>query len=649
MSSILGDAFVTSYADRKVDWGFASGPNSIGEITYRRTYSRDGERWHETVARSVEGCWDALRQHCTRYNLPFDLGRARDSAQEMFDRCFRFKWTPPGRGLWINGTPFVRERGAAALNNCAFVSTVNLADDVTKPFRFLMDMSMLGVGVGFDTLGAGKQVWVARKGAGVAHVVDDSREGWVDSLGALLRWAFGYGPLPVFDYSFVRPAGAAIKGFGGTASGPGPLRDLHLAVYQIAVRRRGRLITSRDIVDVMNLIGRCVVAGNVRRTAELALGTAGDREFLSLKDYAKNPERAEFGWTSNNSVVDPDEDDDEELGRLNAINGEPGVFWLRNAQMYGRFADPRNDKDRRATGANPCVEQTLESYELCCLVETFLNRAESRKDWLRTLKFAYLYAKSVTLLPTHWPETNAVMMRNRRIGASVSGVAQFLAAESPTTLAKWLNEGYKETGKYDEIYSEWLGVRESIKRTSVKPSGTVSLLAGATPGCHYPTHRYYLRRIRFAASHPDLPAVRAAGYHVEPAAHDPNTMVVSFPVAGPQVPTEREKTVEQKMEVAELLQHWWADNQVSATFTFDPATEGAKLPALLKRSRKSLKSASFLPLVEHGAYAQMPYEAITEQQYLDMVRDLGPIEWSARDTHAVTEKFCDGDTCTTGA
>ena len=62
------------------------------------------------------------------------------------------------------------------------------------------------------------------------------------------------------------------------------------------------LIGSRDIVDIMNIIGKCVVAGNIRRVAEIALGEANDTEFIHLKDYAKNPERMEYGWVSNNSI-----------------------------------------------------------------------------------------------------------------------------------------------------------------------------------------------------------------------------------------------------------------------------------------------------------------------------------------------------------
>ena len=142
----------------------------------------------------------------------------------------------------------------------------------------------------------------------------------------------------------------------------------------------------------------------------------------------------------------------------------------------------QDDRDWRVSGGNPCLEQSLESFEMCCLVETFPARHESKEDYLDTLKYAFLYAKTVTLGSTHWSKTNQVMLRNRRIGCSMSGVAQFTAQHGLPGLLEWCEEGYDQVQKIDATLSEWLAIPESIKTTSVKPSGTVSLLAGATPG-----------------------------------------------------------------------------------------------------------------------------------------------------------------------
>lgn len=214
-----------------------------------------------------------------------------------------------------------------------------------------------------------------------------------------------------------------------------------------------------------------------------------------------------------------------------AENGEPGFAWLENMKAYGRMADPVNNKDLRAAGGNPCLEQTLESNEMCCLVETFPNRHDNLEEFKRTLELAVIYAKTVTLGPTHWPETNKIMLRNRRIGTSMSGIAQFIAARGMNSLQQWCNEGYATVQKQDVLVSERFAIPQSIKTTCIKPSGTVSLLAGATPGMHFPESRFYIRRVRINASSPLVGALQEAGYNVESAESDPeNTRVVEFPI-----------------------------------------------------------------------------------------------------------------------
>ena len=146
------------------------------------------------------------------------------------------------------------------------------------------------------------------------------------------------------------------------------------------------------------------------------------------------------------------------------------------------------------------------------LVETFPYNHDSLKDYKRTLKYAYLYAKTVTLGKTHWSETNRVMLRNRRIGCSVSGVAQFVTNRGLDKLKCWLNRGYDVIQDWDKQYSDWMAVPRSIKTTSVKPSGTVSLLVGATPGMHYPESRFYIRRMRLSKHSELIEPLKKANY-----------------------------------------------------------------------------------------------------------------------------------------
>jgi len=648
----LSDNFIDGYKRKRAPFGF----NGLGELVYMRTYSRlkdDGknEMWWETVKRVVEGTYNMQKKHIERYDLGWNAWQAQRSAQEMYDRIFNMKFLPPGRGLWAMGTSITEERGLyAALNNCAFVSTQNLKDDLSKPFTFLMDASMVGVGVGFDTKGAESFVIRGPKtDRGIeTYVVPDTREGWVESVRRLLDSYF-LGITPVeFDYTQIREKGAPIKGFGGVSSGYEPLEEVHNTVRETLDKNVGEPISITTIVDIMNLIGKCVVAGNVRRTAEIVFGDSTSEEYINLKNYKKNPHRETYGWTSNNSIfAELGMDYTETAERIND-NGEPGFAWLDNMREYSRMKNGGDNKDHRVAGGNPCLEQSLESYELCCLVETFPNNHESLEDYIKTLKYAYLYAKTVTLGKTHWSETNRVMLRNRRIGTSVSGVAQFITDKGLHQLREWLESGYDAIQDYDKMYSDWLAVPRSIKTTSVKPSGTVSLLAGATPGLHYPESRFYIRRIRLSINSPLIKPLQKAGYNIEPAfGSEDSTVVVDVPVdVGEGVRTINDVSMWEQMSLAAFMQKYWADNQVSCTVTFDPDTEGHQIASALNYFQYQMKGISFLPKMELGAYKQMPYEEITNKKYDKMVKELSFLSFrQVKGNEAEVEKFCNNDHC----
>jgi ribonucleotide reductase alpha subunit len=540
--------------------------------------------------------------------------------------------------------------GFCLTSNCSFISTKELSTDFAAPFCFLMDMSMLGVGVGGDTKGTGAvKIREPRQGDYV-FTVEDTREGWVELVRTHLNAYAGLGAIPSKnDFSKIRPYGAPIKGFGGTASGPGPLQELvEVDIPSILqpLAENESMITSDAIVDIFNAIGKCVVSGNVRRSAEIVFGSPDDETFLELKNPEINADKLNrWRWASNNSIFANIGMDYSHVAERTAKNGEPGYIWLDTARAFGRLSDPPNYADQLAEGANPCSEQTLESYELCCLVETFPARHDTFEEYIRTLKFAYLYAKTVTLLPTHNERTNAVMLRNRRIGTSQSGIVQSLAKHGVREHFQWSDKGYQYLRKLDKIYSRWLCIPESVKVTSVKPSGTISLLPGATPGIHFPYGEYYWRTIRFDKGSPLVQPLREAGYKVVNLTNEHNTVVVYFPIKEDNFYKGRKDvTIWEQLELAAQMQYYWADNQVSVTVTFSPE-EAKEIKQALEFYETRLKSVSFLPLTDHG-FEHAPYQPMSKKEYKKAIKKLKPIQWiDTIETEGFKHKFCDSDKC----
>ena len=645
----LDREFLAGFEGQEPDWG------PVGKFTFKRTYARpvsednsSTEEFWQCLERIVNGVYTVQKWHCRHHNLPWLDSKAQRSAQIMFQLMWDFKFLPGGRGLWMMGTDYVEKHGSAALNNCAFVSTNEIDISFAEPFCYLMDFSMLGVGVGSDCRGAGKVVIQQPVQGDDVHVVPDTREGWVDLLFRVLEAYVGNGSLPKsIDYSGVRPYGSLIKGFGGTASGPDPLIRLIEEVQRILNGLVGQPITSEAIVDLCDLVGVCVVAGNVRRTAIIMFGEKDDDKFLNLKNPKFNSEAMKsHRWASNNSVFAEVGMDYAQTAAIAAKAGEPGYMWMDNARKYGRMGELR--EDGRVLGFNPCAEISLESNELCNLVETFPARHASYEEFERTLKFAYLYAKTVSLIPTHNPKTNMVTLRNRRIGVSQSGIVQSFKRHGRRQHFEWCDKGYNYIQKTDRLYSEWLCIRKSIKTTTVKPAGTTSLLPGVTPGIHYEHAEYYFRTVRIAAHSPLVEEYRSAGYRVEADVYDKSgrTSVIYFPIKAQLF--ERGKTdvtIWEQMENAAKMQKYWSDNSVSITVSFKPE-EGDDIQRVLELYESRLKTVSFLPLNDHG-YEQAPYITITKDAYEVAAGELRSTSFTGigHDVDA-TPKYCDGDSCT---
>lgn len=674
--------FLQKWKDVRPLFGF----NGLGEVVYNRTYSRIKsydkmgypikEKWFDTIQRCVEGVFTIQKWHMLSNGLEWREEEKQDVAERMFEKFFTFKLLPPGRGLWTLGTKVIEERGLyAALNNCGFVDTsvdFNMLngmetsdekiEEVTKPFAWAMDSLMLGIGVGFNT-GKEKQIFCVSPDSKIEreYVIEDSREGWVSSVWELIKTYVEIKPdvtysrksKLVFDYSKLRPYGQPIKGFGGVSSGPDPLKELHCEIVEQLEQYNGKFLDPIVVTNIMNLIASCVVAGNIRRSAMIAFGPT-EGEFIHLKNYDKYPERAKYGWTSNNSIFAKVGMDYNIVAECTAINGEPGYVYLDNIHKYGRFADPPDYKDSDVRGLNPCAEQPLENYELCTLVETFPTHHETLDDFKDTIELAIEYGKTVTLGKCHWNETSDVMAKNRRIGCSVSGITQFVAKHGIDELRRWCNEGYLKAKEMDIRLSKDFNVNRSIRLTTVKPSGTVSLLAGVTPGVHYAESNYYIRRVRIPKSDSSLfTALKEAGYKYEDCVYGGSNYVFEFPITvGDDVRTLENVSMWEQLNVTAFMQRYWSDNAVSSTVTFRKS-EKNDIKVALDYFQYQLKGVSFLPKLEIGdqtVYKQQPYEAISREVYEYMITSISDIDIQYNRSvdkyiESPSDLYCTSDTC----
>lgn len=1270
----LSDGFVDKYKDKQPNWG------PLGYITYKRSYSRvlenenRTEEWWETCKRVIEGCFTIQLNHCKNLRLPWDAWKAQKSAQEMFERMFLFKWMPPGRGLYSMGTDVIYKRGSMALFNCSNITSKNIKQNFSDPFVFMMEVSMNGVGCGFDLLGA-NQVKISEPKVGdYKHIVEDSAQGWCDILRITLDSFVGKCKYPKeVDYSQIRPAGSLIKTSGGYAPGPQVLIDCITDIYNFLTTKVDKLITSTDIVDLMNMIGKCVVAGGKRRclpantiihtkdglipikdveigqyvktsdgwkkivdrvyqgiqniitiktqlgefrctpqhrmkvysttqtfefkcanelksgdkmvflnemidsenimflpkfkytkpkhsttckdinipeldddlawffgnfhgdgtvgfyhdkygnnikasiayatasneievfnkfvnqlkrfgvnvgitdpkelddcfrascsshqlagylyqfkrpyksiqipdfimnsknsikksylsglfdadgsyknrplnlctsiypeflkqlqilysslgiatkikpqnfksrqkenwkplyklnvvgekhvkrvieifekyskkfvknlkkmdksgydygfpsnwvidenikywykkwdkntkqitectlervlektsnttpievieiinnrsdfdhtydisvednhefvcdtgyishnTAQLALGEHSDLDYISMKNpelYSK--ELLTHRWASNNSVIGNKGMNYDNFVDQIAKNGEPGIIYLDALKNYGRLKDGRQEGiDDQVTSTNPCLSYdtnilvadgrgcvkigeiedntpvfcltdtgnieikpirhpritgydvptykvsfnngmeiictnnhkfltnegfytelvdlqigskiisfdcnnfkridyqkydydtfdknndifvnkkceicnksfstnfknreisfcstdcsnkyleknknkidnnftnvieisnisfydnidvwngTVDNHhnffikddtsdvvicnkqcgeiglsggngsggELCNLAELFPSLHENYEDFKRSIKYAYMYAKTVTLLPTSNEFTNTIILKNRRIGISMTGIVDAIVKHGTRNFFNWCDNGYKHIKELDKIYSDWLCIQKSIKLSTTKPAGSTSLLAGVSPGIHYPHSEYYIRRIRIAKHDPIIKNIKKAGYKIEDTKYNDNTFVVEVPVKSENfVKSKEDATLWEQLELGAKIQELWSDNSVSQTVTFKEH-EKKDLKIALEMYEDRLKTVSFLPLTGHN-YVQAPYETITKEQYEQMIKKIKPIDFSNINTHDVDseEKFCEGDKCT---
>lgn len=600
----LSEEFLAPYREKGDQF-----PNLLARSTYLNKYCRDNETWTDTIRRVVEG------------NVAFDPGVKIQEAELLFHVMWTGQAFPPGRGLWTGG---VDDIPADARFNCWWTTLRS-----TEDWTWTMNQLMLGGGVGvgiheierLPVVSSGQArmaVWCGHlhpnfdevkpndksflNGSTPVYKAEDSRGGWVEALRQVLKSAYEAKDL-IVDVGAIRPRGQPIKTFGGIACGPGPLAHLLRTVWSIVRSAEGRRLNSVETLDITNLIGFCVKSGNVRRSALIVLGEAEDRAFRD----AKKDTAAVYSHrhTSNNSIRFRSWDqiktfDWQGLVSDNIEYGEPGLV---NMPLIWK-------DDPGATGINPCGEVPLHDRESCNLAEIFPAKFDGSVETDLIFKLLTRYSLRQRISSLSDFESNSIQQANMRVGVGLGGICDFDYSEE--TLAAW----YAVVRAEADSYANELGVNRPVAVTTIKPSGTISLLNGSSPGIHAPFAPYYIRRTRIAVNDPMVGALQEAGVPWEYDSYDQtkHTLVFEFPMKAvhTRVTVQSERARDQFERQAQI-QRSWSDNAVSATLSFDPETERDEMASLLKEYVPQFKSTSML--AKRNGYTQAPYQTIEADEY----------------------------------
>lgn len=638
MAHISND-LVVSYSQKRPPWGFGG----MGEIVYLRTYSRPvegqdrNETWAETLQRVVNGA------------IAIGTPYTQEQAEKIFDHMFNLRCSFSGRALWQLGTPLVEKFNATSLNNCFHTSIEKIED-----FELLFDYLMLGGGVGFSVERSKiHDLPKVKSGVKIAHertndadvIVPDSRHGWSRLLHSVLKSYFYTGKSFTYSTILIREFGAPLKTFGGTASGPGALIDGVADICKVLDNRVGKKLRSVDVLDICNIIGRIVISGSSRRSAQIAVGDPDDILFLRAKNWGSGTVPA-WRANSNNSIyADAWDEIIPEIWKGYDGSGEPyGLINRKLARQEGRTGEKRQDNS--IEGVNPCAEIFLADGESCNLSTIFLPNVESYDQFVEISQLLYMVQKQITNLDYPYEKTTKIVRKNRRLGQSITGILQCTDEQ-----LGWLDDAYKALRAFDKAFSAEHGIPESVRLTTVQPSGTLSLLPGVTPGVHPAYARYYIRRVRFGSMDPLVDACRKRGYKVVPdigidGREDHTRLVVEFPCESPEnAVLAKDMTAVEQLEWVKDMQQKWADNAVSVTVYYRKE-ELPEIKDWLKANYDdSIKSVSFLLHSDHN-FPLPPYEEISKEEYEKM---LAKVDLMTPIVSAVADDLMDDPSCATGA
>ena len=606
----------------------------LSEITTYMKYAKYSpekkrrETWKELVTRNKE-------MHQAKFP------QLKDEIEEAYKLVYDKKVLPSMRSLQFAGKPI--ELNNSRIFNCSF-----LPINDWRAFSEIMFLLLSGCGVGYSVqthhVDELPEIKVPTKHK--RYLIGDSIEGWADAVRMLCKAYFTGAPLPLFDYRDIRAKGAQLITVGGKAPGPEPLKECLFNLQKVFERKKnGDKLTSLDAHDMACHIADAVLSGGIRRAALISLFNLDDEEMLTCKFgswWEENPQR---GRANNSAVVILHKIDEEEFLKLwkkieLSGSGEPGIYFS-------------NDKE---WGTNPCCEIALRPFQFCNLCEVNVSNIESQEDlnervrigaFIGTLQAAYTdfhYLRDV------WQKTTE---KEALLGVGMTGIGSGVILNYD--LKKAADLAKTENARIAEI----IGVNKAARVTTVKPSGTSSLVLGTASGIHAWHNDYYIRRIRvgkneaiynyLAINHPEL---------VEDDFFKPTIQaVISVPQQAPPGSILRTENVMDMLERVKKFNTQWVKkghrkgantNNVSATVPVNE-NEWEAVGNWMWENRDTFNGLSVLPFFG-GSYTQAPFEDITKEQFDEMVQHLHNIDLSkivefTDDTALMDQAACAGGAC----
>lgn len=608
--------------------------NSVGVLSDLTIFSKYAkhmpevqrrETWNELVARN-------LYMHERRFT------KEHNTLMPAYAQVRDKKVLPSMRSLQFGGGAI--ERNEARIYNCAYMPIEH-----PDAFSELCFLSLGGTGVGYSVQEHHvAQLPPIRKPEGERKfLVMDSIEGWSDAVKVLVE-AYFYGKdRPRFCFDDIRPEGAPLKITGGKAPGPEPLRKMLEKVENILIDAYGRQLRSIEAHDICCHIADAVVVAGIRRAALISLFSPTDLEMLFAKTgdwYIDNPQRAR---ANNSAVLVRGKDDHLFSSVWKAVeisnSGEPGVYWTNDMNW----------------GTNPCAEIALKPYTFCNLVEINGQGVESKQDFLSRCEAAATIA-TFQAAYTDFHYLRPIWKKNteedRLIGVGITGIA------GNDINPDWLRDGAEVVKETNEEVADRLGIAPAARCTTIKPSGTSSLVLGSSSGIHAWHAPYYIRRLRFGKNEAiaqylqkEIPEL------VEDDVFDASGIVVSIPQKAPDGATLRSESTFDLLDRVLTYNRDWVQsgyrrganhNNVSATLSVKEG-EWKELGERLYEHRHEYNGISCLPY-DNGSYVQAPFEDITRKKYNEMMKhlknlDLTKVVEEYDETSLTAEAACAGGAC----